>query len=48
MKRWYKCPNCNKKIIVYEEDAYSKGNFFKCKKCGKEIEIKINNKKSLN
>lgn len=47
MKTWYKCPNCNKKLIKYEKDACSKGVFLLCKKCGQEIEIKINNK-SLN
>ena len=31
MKKWYKCPNCVKKIIKYNEDAYSKGIFFLCK-----------------
>ena len=41
MKKWYKCPNCGKKIIKYNEDAYSKGIFFLCKNCKKEIEIKI-------
>lgn len=47
MKTWYKCPYCNKKLIKYEQGAYSKGIFLLCKKCGQEIEIKVNNK-SLN
>lgn len=46
MKEWYKCPYCQKKLVKYEKDAESKGVFLLCKKCGKEIEIKIN-KKSL-
>lgn len=41
IKKWYKCPNCGKKIIKYNEDACSKGIFFLCKNCKKEIEIKI-------
>ena len=46
-KKWYKCPYCRKKIVKYDNDARSKGVFLLCKNCGKEIEIKINNK-SLN
>lgn len=38
---WYLCPNCGKKIIKYNRDAISKGVFLMCKKCGKEVEIKI-------
>lgn len=49
MKKWYLCPQCKKKLIKYNEDAYSKGVFLLCKKCGKEIEIEIKiNNKSLN
>lgn len=47
MEIWYRCPFCNKKLIKYRKDAISKGVFLLCKNCGKEIEIKINNK-SLN
>mgnify|MGYP001778110817 CR=1 FL=1 len=45
-KKWFLCPYCNKKLVKYEKDAISKGVFLLCKKCGKEIEIRIN--KSLN
>lgn len=41
MKKWFMCPYCGKKIVKYEEDASSKGVFLLCKKCGKEIEIRI-------
>lgn len=45
MKKWYICPYCKKKkLIKYNQDANSKGIFLLCKKCGKEVEIKINNK----
>lgn len=47
MKKWYKCPFCNKNLIKYEKGAISKSVFLLCKKCGKEIEIRINSKKSL-
>ena len=42
MREWYICPFCKKKIVRYEKDAISKGVFLLCKKCKKEIEIKIN------
>ena len=42
MKKWYVCPYCKKKLIRYGKDARSKGIFLLCKKCKKEIEIKIN------
>ena len=41
MSKWYICPYCKKKIIKYEKDAYSKDVFLLCKKCGKEVEIRI-------
>lgn len=42
MKKWYICPYCKKKLIMYEKNAKAKGVFLLCKKCKKEIEIKIN------
>lgn len=42
MKKWFLCPYCKKKLIRYYKDAESKGIFLLCKKCGKEIEIRIN------
>ncbi len=45
MKKWYICPYCKKKkLIKYSKDAKSQGIFLLCKNCGKEVEIKINNK----
>ena len=41
MKKWFLCPYCRKKLIKYDKDANSKGVFLLSKKCGKEIEIKI-------
>ena len=43
-EKWYVCPNCNKKLIKYDKDAYSKSIFLICKNCKSEIEIKISNK----
>ena len=47
MKKWFLCPYCQKKLIKYDKDSESKGIFLLCKKCGKEVEIRIVNK-SLN
>lgn len=44
MEKWYVCPYCHKKLIRYGKGAKSEGVFLLCKKCKKEIEIKINNK----
>ena len=46
MKKWFICPYCKKKLVKFDKDAKSKGIFLLCKKCGNEIEIRIN--KSLN
>jgi len=40
-KKWYRCPNCNKKIALYDENATSKKIYIKCRGCKREIEIKI-------
>ena len=42
MKKWFLCPYCRKKIVKYEKGATSRGVFLLCKKCRKEVEIKIN------
>lgn len=47
MKEWYICPYCrSKKLLKYEKDAKCKGVFLLCKNCGKEVEIRINNKEN--
>lgn len=40
-RKWYLCPVCNKKLLVFDNTAKSKGVFMRCKKCGSEVEIKI-------
>ena len=41
-KVWYRCPNCNQKLLKYDEmKGKSKDVYIKCKNCKKEIEIKI-------
>lgn len=39
-RKWYKCPNCNKNLIVYDNTASCHGFYIKCKQCGNEVEIK--------
>jgi len=41
MKKWYECPYCKKKLLKFVKNAECNGVFLLCKKCGKEIEIKI-------
>lgn len=40
-KKWYTCPHCGKKILLYGPLARSEKVYIKCKNCKKEIEIKI-------
>lgn len=45
MRKWFICPYCGGKILQYEDTkAFSKETFIKCKKCKKEVEIKIGTK----
>lgn len=46
MKNWYCCPYCGKKLLKYNKaKAQSKGIYYKCKNCKREIEIKIDKDK---
>lgn len=40
-RKWYNCDNCGQHLIIYADTAKCSGVFVKCKKCGKEVEIKI-------
>lgn len=41
-KKWFKCPNCGKKILIYDEiKGESQGLYIKCKSCKKVIEIVV-------
>ena len=44
MDKWYRCPRCKKKLILYNRSAQAKGIFLMCKNCKGIIEIKINAK----
>lgn len=38
---WYLCPYCGQKLLIYDNTAQCNGVYLPCKRCGKEIEIKI-------
>nr|DAZ69353.1 MAG TPA: Transcription initiation factor IIE, alpha FINGER, Transcription [Caudoviricetes sp.] len=40
-RKWYECPVCQKKLLIYDNTAKSSGVFIKCKTCKNEIEIRI-------
>lgn len=40
-RKWYKCKNCGQNLLIYDDTAKCHGVFVRCKKCGKEIEIRI-------
>ena len=41
MKEWYKCPYCKQNILKYATNAESEKIYIICKKCKREIEVKI-------
>lgn len=40
-KKWYDCDNCGQHLLIHDNTAKCRGVFIKCKRCGKEVEIKI-------
>lgn len=40
-RSWYDCPKCGQHLLIYDDTAKCNGIYVKCKKCGKEVEIKI-------
>lgn len=40
-RKWYMCPFCGKKLVIYDNTAKCSGVFIMCKNCKKEVEIKI-------
>ena len=40
-RKWYTCPYCGKKLVIYDNTARSSGVFILCKNCKNEIEIRI-------
>jgi len=40
-RKWFNCPNCGQKLLIYDNTCKSHGLFMPCKRCKKEVEIKI-------
>ena len=40
-KKWYECPHCGKKLVIYNNVACCSGVFVYCKRCKRQIEIII-------
>ncbi len=38
---WYCCPHCGKKLLKHTREASARGFYIKCRRCGKEIEVRI-------
>ena len=45
VRKWYRCPNkeCGQKLLIYDKTAQCSGVYIRCKKCGREVEIRIKN-----
>ena len=40
-RKWYDCRKCGQHLLVYDDTAKCRGVYVKCKKCGREEEIRI-------
>ena len=40
-RKWYRCPYCGKKLLIYEDTAKCSGVYLNCRECKREINIKI-------
>ena len=40
-RKWYDCDGCGQHLLIYDDTAKCSGVFIKCKRCGKEVEVKI-------
>ena len=41
VRRWYCCPYCHTKLVIYDNTASAAGAYIKCRTCKREVEIKI-------
>lgn len=39
-RKWFDC-ECGQHLLIYDDTAKCMGVFIKCKRCGREVEIKI-------
>jgi DNA-directed RNA polymerase subunit RPC12/RpoP len=40
-RKWYRCPYCGKKLLIYEDTAKCSGVYLNCRECKREINIKL-------
>ena len=40
-RKWYICPHCGQKLVIVNNTAHSTGVYVMCKRCRKEVEIKV-------
>ncbi|MEY8283214.1 hypothetical protein AALA13_05185 [Lachnospiraceae bacterium 50-23] len=43
-KNWYRCRRCGQKLALFSNTSRCQGVFIRCKRCGREEEIRISNK----
>nr|DAE73358.1 MAG TPA: DNA-directed RNA polymerase [Caudoviricetes sp.] len=40
-RKWYRCPYCGKKLLIFNDTAKCDGVFINCRECRREVKIKI-------
>ena len=47
-RKWYLCPSCGAKVLIYDNTAECRGVFTTCSRgCRKEIEVVIENGRQI-
>lgn len=41
VRKWYHCPYCGKKLLIYDDVAECSGVYLNCRECKREVRIKI-------
>lgn len=40
-KKWYTCPACGQRLLIYADGAKCSGVYIRCKGCKREVEVRI-------
>ena len=40
-RKWYRCPYCGKKLLIFNDIAKCDGVYINCRECRREVKIKI-------
>ena len=40
-RKWYRCPYCGKKLLIFNDTAECDGEIINCRECRREVKIKI-------